>query len=129
MANILLPPPPAKARLWPLLGVGLLSAFSAGAQTITVYSSVNLPVGSTRQLTAYVPLSPNTVVWRVNGVVGGNSSIGTVSATGLYTAPAAVQVAVVVAAQLLLQEDQLLRSHAVKRALVNVPDDLGRRRA
>lgn len=90
MANILLPPPPAKARLWPLLGVGLLSAFSAGAQTITVYSSVNLPVGSTRQLTAYVPLSPNTVVWRVNGVVGGNSSIGTVSATGLYTAPAAV---------------------------------------
>ena len=31
-----------------------------------------------------------TVTWQVNGVVGGNATVGTISATGLYTAPAGV---------------------------------------
>ncbi|MBL8176418.1 MAG: DUF1800 family protein [Bryobacterales bacterium] len=46
--------------------------------------------GTARQFTAYVPLSPNTIQWQVNNVPGGNSTVGTVSATGLYTAPAVV---------------------------------------
>lgn len=62
----------------------------AAAQTITVYSSGNLVQGTTRQLTAYVPLSPNTVTWSVNGVPGGNATVGTVSSTGLYAAPAVI---------------------------------------
>lgn len=65
-------------------------ALPAWAQTITVYSSGNVTLGTTRQLTAYVPLSPNTVVWSVNGVPGGNATVGTVSATGLYAAPALI---------------------------------------
>jgi hypothetical protein len=32
----------------------------------------------------------NAVTWSVNGVVGGNASVGTVSESGLYTAPSAV---------------------------------------
>ena len=56
-------------------------------QNITVYSAGDVPVRQTRQLTAYVPLSPNTVTWSVNGIVGGDATFGTVSATGLYTAP------------------------------------------
>lgn len=56
-------------------------------QNITVYSAGDVPVGQTRQLTAYVPLSPNTVTWSVNGIAGGDATVGTVSATGLYTAP------------------------------------------
>ena len=50
----------------------------------------SVAIGDGRQLTAYVPLSPNTVTWSVNGVTGGNSTFGTVSTTGLYTAPAVV---------------------------------------
>ncbi|HEY8878571.1 MAG TPA: DUF1800 family protein [Roseateles sp.] len=68
-------------------------SFGAGpllAQTITVYSSGSLPIATTRQLTAYVPLSPNTVSWTVNGIAGGNATVGTVSDRGLYTAPATV---------------------------------------
>jgi hypothetical protein len=67
-----------------------LTISSAFAQTITVYSSGSVPVGQTRQLTAYVPLSPNTVTWSVNGVAGGNTTYGTVSSGGLYSAPMAV---------------------------------------
>jgi len=59
------------------------------AQNITVYSSGSVVVGQTRQLTAYVPLSPNTVTWTVDGIAGGDSTVGTVSNTGLYMAPAA----------------------------------------
>ena len=47
--------------------------------------------GETVQFTATVKGSSNTAVtWSVNGVTGGNGTVGTVSATGLYTAPAAV---------------------------------------
>ncbi len=45
-----------------------------------------------RQFTAYVPISPNTVQWRVNGIVGGNATLGTISATGLYVPPAKIPV-------------------------------------
>src|SRR5262245_41813489 len=67
-----------------------LSAGAASAQQITVYSSGSVAIGETRQLTAYVPLSPNTVTWTVNGVPGGDSTYGTVSTSGLYRAPASV---------------------------------------
>ena len=35
--------------------------------------------GSTRQFSAYVPISPNTIRWLVNDVVGGNTTVGTIS--------------------------------------------------
>jgi len=45
----------------------------------------------TQTFTATVTNTPNvTVTWDVNGVVGGNSTVGTVSAFGVYTAPTAV---------------------------------------
>ena len=67
-----------------------LSLCAARAQTITVYSSGSVERGGSRQLTGYVPLSPNTVTWSVNGVVGGDTTFGTVSPTGLYQAPAVI---------------------------------------
>ena len=73
-----------------LVLVPLLVLPSAWAQTITVYSDGNVAIGDSRKLTAYVPLSDPTVVWAVNGMVGGSASLGTVSAMGLYQAPAAV---------------------------------------
>ena len=72
------------------LAVAAFWVSTALGQQITVYSSASVAIGETRQLTAYVPLVVNTVTWSVNGVTGGNSTFGTVSATGLYTAPAMV---------------------------------------
>ena len=46
-------------------------------------------VGITVQFTATVSGTTNTAVtWQVNGVPGGNSTVGTISSDGLYTAPA-----------------------------------------
>src|SRR6266567_72668 len=54
-------------------------------------TSVALAPNATQQFTATVTGSSNTAVtWEVNGVTGGNSTTGTVSTSGLYTAPATV---------------------------------------
>lgn len=45
-------------------------------------------LGATQQFTATVSNSSNpAVVWSVNGIPAGSSAVGTISATGLYTAP------------------------------------------
>ena len=56
-----------------VMSLGL--SLGASAQTITVYSAGAVPVGQTRQLTAYVQLSPNSVAWLVNGVPGGSATL------------------------------------------------------
>jgi uncharacterized protein (DUF1800 family) len=97
LASALLPICIARSRLarWALatLLACPLAAGTAQAQEITVYSDGAVPVGTARQLTAYVPLSPATVAWAVNGVSGGNGIYGTVGANGLYRAPANVPAA------------------------------------
>jgi hypothetical protein len=62
------------------------------AVTVTVNpKTVNIATSLTQQFTATVANTSNTAVtWQVNGVTGGNSTVGTISASGLYTAPAAV---------------------------------------
>ena len=75
-------------KSWSLMRLAaawLLSCSAALAADITLYSNYNVQVGSSRQLTAYVPLSPNTVTYTVNGVAGGNALVGTISAGGLFT--------------------------------------------
>ena len=51
-------------------------------------TSAIVPVGKTLQFTATVTGTSNTAVtWSVNNVAGGNSTVGTISTGGLYTAP------------------------------------------
>ena len=58
------------------------------AGSIVVYpTTASLEAASTQQFSAYVPISPNTVVWLVNGTVGGNATVGTITAAGFYTPP------------------------------------------
>jgi parallel beta-helix repeat protein len=61
---------------------------------ITVTISPLLPsvsVGGQQQFTATVQNTSNTAVtWQVDGVTGGNTTTGTISAAGLYTAPTSV---------------------------------------
>jgi uncharacterized protein (DUF1800 family) len=71
------------------------AATSAASSTITVASVAVTPTpvtmfpGDTQQFASTVAGASNTAVnWLVNGIAGGNASVGTVSATGLYTAPA-----------------------------------------
>ncbi len=67
-------------------------------------SSVSVETGTAQQFTATVSGSSNTsVVWAVNGTPGGNAASGTITGTGLYSAPVSppspAQVSVEAAAQ------------------------------
>src|SRR6266478_144533 len=54
-------------------------------------TGATLQVGHSKQFTATVSNTSNTAVtWLVNGTVGGDSTLGTISSTGLYTAPSSV---------------------------------------
>ncbi len=73
------------------LALGVRSAAFGQANAITVYPGpAAIEKATSRQMSAYVPISPNTVTWAINGVVGGNATYGTVTPTGLYKAPAVV---------------------------------------
>ena len=76
-------------------------------------SSVGLVPGASQQFQAAVSGTPNTAVtWRVNGKTGGDSSLGTVTQTGLYTAPAAVPTVNVVTVSALSQADNITQGTA-----------------
>src|SRR5204862_151904 len=52
-------------------------------------TSATVAARGTQQFTATVQNTSNTAVtWQVNGVTGGNATVGTISSSGLYTAPA-----------------------------------------
>lgn len=51
---------------------------------------IALTVGMTQQFSATVNSPDTQIIWQVNGITGGNATIGTISASGLYTAPASV---------------------------------------
>ncbi len=54
-------------------------------------TTATVPAGQSVQFTATVVSSIATyTTWAVNNIVGGNSAVGTVSSTGLYTAPVSV---------------------------------------
>lgn len=86
-----------------LLVIMASGIFLAGCTVVRTGSNLALPVvtvaptsasvttGATVQFTATV-VSPQstTISWYVNGILGGNATIGTVNASGLYTAPASV---------------------------------------
>jgi hypothetical protein len=57
--------------------------------TVTVVpSSASVPLGEPQTFTATVSNSANTAVtWSVNGIPGGNATVGTIDASGVYMAP------------------------------------------
>jgi hypothetical protein len=59
------------------------------AVSITIApASATVRLRRTRQFTATVQHAANlSVIWKVNGIVGGNFTVGTISPSGLYTAP------------------------------------------
>jgi hypothetical protein len=74
--------------------------------TVTVLPpTVSLPVGGTQQFTAQVQNSSSGVNWQVNGIANGNSSVGTINSSGLFTAPASVPSPATVTVRAVLQTD------------------------
>jgi hypothetical protein len=64
---------------------------SGQASVAVVPTSATLAIGQSRQFSATVRNTKNTgVAWKVNGVQGGTSTTGTITAAGFYTAPSAV---------------------------------------
>src|SRR6266404_1747022 len=54
-------------------------------------AAASVQTGGTQTFTATVTNTANkAVTWQVNGIAGGNTSVGTISTTGVYTAPATV---------------------------------------
>ena len=66
-------------------------AIQPGVSVTITPGAATLLTGATKQFTAVVQNSANqSVTWAVNGILGGGSAVGFVSATGLYTAPSIV---------------------------------------
>ena len=83
------------------VGVTVLETVGcAGVSTTPTPISVSVTIspilatvaaGGTQQFSAVVQNTSNTAVtWQVNGVTGGNATVGTISSSGLYTAPGVV---------------------------------------
>ncbi len=79
-----------------VLAAALLASCGGGVASILISVSISptsasVPVGATQKFAATVLGARNSAVtWQVNGVAGGNSTLGTISSSGLYTAPAAI---------------------------------------
>jgi hypothetical protein len=86
--------------------VNLVPSSSPSGAFLTISpTNTSLHVGQSQQFVATVSGTSNTsITWAVNGTSGGNTMVGTISPSGLYTAAAAVpSVAVTVTAQSLAQ--------------------------
>lgn len=67
-----------------------------------------LSPSATQQYTATITGLTNTsVTWSVDSVAGGNSSVGTIDTTGLYTAPNAIGLHTITAASVAIPSDTL----------------------
>jgi len=92
---------PATPGTYHVVATSVADATRTATATVTVTAPVvavtvsptttSVAVGATAQLTASVTGSANTAVtWSVNGIVGGNSTIGTITTSGRYDAPRSV---------------------------------------
>ncbi len=98
---------------------------------VTVFpQGVNLPHGRTQQFRAHVIRSNNpSVTWAVNGIAGGNATVGTIDATGLYTpptSPAALPMAIMVRATSVADPTASMTANATVVARVTVSPASGK---
>jgi hypothetical protein len=69
--------------------VGPAAGQNAGsAQTTAITVSPKLAAVTATTQTQQFTSSPTTVTWSVDGIAGGNTTVGTISTAGLYTPPA-----------------------------------------
>jgi len=79
---------------------------------------VNLGTGESFQFQATVAGASNPgVTWSVNGIEGGNSQVGTITQSGLYTAPSDVRVPMMVRVRAVSQEDDSIFAEAIVQVM------------
>jgi len=84
-----------------------------GLLTVSPTGAVLVPNG-TQQFAALEGASPTTeVTWAVNGLIGGDAMVGTISSGGLYTAPVTVPSPPTATVTATLQDDATVTSSAV----------------
>jgi DNA-binding beta-propeller fold protein YncE len=96
--GLYLPPAVVPSQPVEVEAVSVANAKMQGVATVTLTAGVALTItpksatvaaNGTQQFAATVANASNTAVtWSVNTTVGGNATVGTISPTGLYTAPA-----------------------------------------
>jgi uncharacterized protein (DUF1800 family) len=75
----------------PVSSTAISAQVKGGIVIIVTPATGNVRAGSAQQFTATVNGSSNTgVSWSVNGIPGGNSTLGTIVGNGNYTAPSVV---------------------------------------
>ena len=70
-----------------LAACGGSGGFSGSPGVRVSPSGVQVLAGATQQMTATASDGGTTFIWQVNGLTGGNATVGTISTGGLYTAP------------------------------------------
>jgi len=94
------------ALIWAGCGGGSKSTTPAGVAITISPTTASVAGATTQQFTATVTGSTNTAVtWQVNGVNGGDATNGTISTTGLYTAPPVLPATTIVAVTAVAQAD------------------------
>jgi hypothetical protein len=89
---------PATAGIHTVKATTVADKTKTASATVTVEGtisltpgSVDLTMGATQQFNLSVQGKTNpAVTWSVDGTAGGNSSVGTITAQGVYTAPSAI---------------------------------------
>lgn len=103
---------------------GSTSGNSVGPGTVLVTiqpASASVLLGQTQPFTANVTGAANTsVVWNVNGTIGGSVTLGTISSRGVYTAPATLPSPPSVTVSAVSQAN----AEASASAIVNLHDDI-----
>lgn len=67
---------------------GTATVTIVAAQGVTVSpAALAVPAGNTVTFSASMSGNPVTPTWQVNGIAGGNATVGTITAGGAYTAP------------------------------------------
>ena len=117
---------PLSATLFLLMACasGTSAAPAPAPVTVSINGSATVTLGATAQYTAKVTGAANqTVTWTVNQTLGGNPQLGTVSATGLYSAPATMPASTTISIAAASSADPTISSSlsVVLQPLVPVP--------
>jgi serine protease len=90
-ADVVITPDSVSSAAPAVAGEAACSATAPAVMVAVCPASASVQEGATATLAATLANTSDTgVTWEVNGVAGGNATVGTVSSAGVYTAPATV---------------------------------------
>src|SRR5579862_5543420 len=102
---------------------GLTSNPPVVTPSVTIMpASANIRAGDSQTFSAAVTgMTVGVVTWSVNGIAGGNTTVVTISATGAYTAPAALPASNMITIQAISQENPSIQGTSNVTLLNPIP--------